>query len=109
MDLVHLKFAFHILNKLKENYKQSRNLSVYNEILIILVFQVDPVSQGAFGAIFAQTISNKKKIFVGAILGCVAGLAPDLDIFIRSSLDPLLKLEYHRQFITSNSAQLITR
>ena len=101
MDLVHLKFAFHILNKLKENYKQSRNLSVYNEILIILVFQVDPVSQGAFGAIFAQTISNKKKIFVGSILGCIAGLAPDLDIFIRSSLDPLLKLEYHRQFTHS--------
>ena len=62
---------------------------------------MDPVSQGAFGAIFAQTISNKKKIFVGSILGCIAGLAPDLDIFIRSSLDPLLKLEYHRQFTHS--------
>ena len=62
---------------------------------------MDPVSQGAFGAIFAQTISNKKKILIGSILGCVAGLAPDLDIFIRSSSDPLLKLEYHRQFTHS--------
>ena len=59
---------------------------------------MDPVSQGAFGAIFAQTISNKKKLLVGSILGCIAGLAPDLDIFIRSSTDPLLKLEFHRQF-----------
>lgn len=59
---------------------------------------MDPVSQGAFGAIFSQTISNKKKLLVGSILGCMAGMAPDLDIFIRSDTDPLLKLEYHRQF-----------
>ena len=59
---------------------------------------MDPLSQGAFGAIFAQTIANKKKLLVGSILGCIAGLAPDLDIFIRSSTDPLLKLEFHRQF-----------
>ena len=59
---------------------------------------MDPVSQGALGAIFAQTVSNKKKLLVGSIIGCLAGLAPDLDIFIRSSSDPLLKLEFHRQF-----------
>tara|TARA_B110000305_G_C19454831_1_gene650252 strand:+ start:1101 stop:2111 length:1011 start_codon:yes stop_codon:yes gene_type:complete len=59
---------------------------------------MDPLSQGAFGAIFAQTIANKKKLLVGSIFGCIAGLAPDLDIFIRSSSDPLLKLEFHRQF-----------
>ena len=62
---------------------------------------MDPVTQGAFGAIFAQTMSNKKKILVGSIVGCFAGLAPDLDIFIRSATDPLLKLEYHRQFTHS--------
>ena len=62
---------------------------------------MDPVTQGAFGAIFAQTISNKKKILFGSIVGCCAGLAPDLDIFIRSVSDPLLKLEYHRQFTHS--------
>jgi len=59
---------------------------------------MDPVSQGAFGAIFAQTIANKKKILAVSILGCIAGLAPDIDIFIRSDTDPLLKLEFHRQF-----------
>ena len=26
---------------------------------------MDPVTQGAFGAIFAQTISNKKKLLLG--------------------------------------------
>ena len=62
---------------------------------------MDPVSQGAFGAIFAQTISNKKKLIAGSILGCLAGLAPDLDVIIRSSTDPLLKLEFHRQFTHS--------
>ena len=59
---------------------------------------MDPVSQGAFGAIFSQTIANKKKILAVSILGCIAGLAPDIDIFIRSDTDPLLKLEFHRQF-----------
>jgi inner membrane protein len=62
---------------------------------------MDPVTQGAFGAIFAQTMSNKKKILVGSLVGCLAGLAPDLDIFIRSASDPLLKLEFHRQFTHS--------
>ncbi len=62
---------------------------------------MDPVTQGAFGAIFAQTISEKKKILFGSIVGFCAGLAPDLDIFIRSASDPLLKLEYHRQFTHS--------
>ncbi|MEM7136982.1 MAG: metal-dependent hydrolase, partial [Myxococcota bacterium] len=31
----------------------------------------------------------------------LAGMAPDLDVFIRSSTDPLLFLEYHRQFTHS--------
>ncbi len=62
---------------------------------------MDPVTQGAFGAIFAQTISEKKKILLGSVVGCCAGLVPDLDIFIRSASDPLLKLEYHRQFTHS--------
>ena len=62
---------------------------------------MDPVTQGAFGAIFAQTISNKKKLLLGSIIGCFAGLVPDIDVLIRSNTDPLLKLEYHRQFTHS--------
>ena len=35
------------------------------------------------------------------LYGCVGGLAPDLDVFIRSSADPLVALEYHRHFTHS--------
>ena len=35
------------------------------------------------------------------MLGFLSGMAPDLDILIRSSTDPLLSLEYHRQFTHS--------
>ena len=62
---------------------------------------MDPISQGAFGAIFAQTISSRKKYMAVALLGCIAGFSPDLDVLIRSSSDPLLKLEFHRQFTHS--------
>lgn len=31
-------------------------------------------------------------------LGCAAGMAPDLDVFIQSAQDPLLFLEFHRHF-----------
>lgn len=33
-----------------------------------------------------------------ALTGGLAGAAPDLDVFIRSSQDPLLSLEFHRHF-----------
>jgi len=35
------------------------------------------------------------------VIGALAGMAPDLDIFINSDYDPLLFLEYHRQFTHS--------
>ena len=35
------------------------------------------------------------------MLGALAGMAPDLDVLIRSGTDPLLFLEYHRQFTHS--------
>ncbi len=31
-------------------------------------------------------------------LGCAAGMAPDLDVFIQSASDPILFLEFHRHF-----------
>ena len=33
-----------------------------------------------------------------ALCGALAGMAPDLDVFISSATDPLLFLEFHRQF-----------
>ena len=62
---------------------------------------MDPVTQSALGASLAQTQSNSNKVWAAAILGCIGGLAPDLDVLISSSEDPLLFLEYHRQFTHS--------
>ena len=59
---------------------------------------MDPVSQGVIGAGFAQTASRREHIVAYSWFGCLAGMAPDLDIFIQSATDPLLFLEFHRQF-----------
>jgi inner membrane protein len=66
---------------------------------------MDPVTQGALGAVFAQAATRErpasKHLWKAAVIGALAGMAPDLDVFIRSSEDPLLFLEYHRQFTHS--------
>jgi inner membrane protein len=62
---------------------------------------MDPLSQGTVGAAFAQSSANKNNIAKISIVGFLAGLAPDLDVLIRSSTDPVLFLEYHRQFTHS--------
>ena len=62
---------------------------------------MDPLSQGTVGAAFAQSAANKNNIFKIGVIGFLAGLAPDLDVLIQSSTDPILFLEYHRQFTHS--------
>ena len=62
---------------------------------------MDPLSQGTVGAAFAQSTANKNNIFKIGVIGFLAGLAPDLDVLIQSSTDPILFLEYHRQFTHS--------
>lgn len=62
---------------------------------------MDPITQGAFGAVFAQLQGKKRTLAQAAIIGGLAGMAPDLDILIRSSQDPLIALEYHRHFTHS--------
>ena len=59
---------------------------------------MDPLSQAALGAAAALVVSRPKQMRWSAALGAGSGMAPDLDVFIRSSSDPLLFLEYHRQF-----------
>ena len=59
---------------------------------------MDPITQGALGAAAPQAVLSREKLPAFACLGCLAGMAPDLDVFIGSSTDPLLFLEYHRQF-----------
>ena len=61
---------------------------------------MDPLTQGTIGAVAANNLT-KKKIVIASIFGFLSGMAADLDIFIRSSTDPLLFLEYHRQFTHS--------
>ena len=62
---------------------------------------MDPLTQGTLGAVLAQTGADKSKIKVAAVLGAFAGLSPDIDVLFRSSEDPLLFLEFHRQFTHS--------
>ena len=62
---------------------------------------MDPVSQGILGASLAGSISESKKLRIASVCGFFGGLAPDLDILIKSSTDPLLSLEFHRHFTHS--------
>ncbi|KIE19632.1 membrane-bound metal-dependent hydrolase [Vibrio sinaloensis] len=62
---------------------------------------MDPLTQGLIGASFPQSVGKKQHIIVAGVLGMLSGMAPDLDVLIRSSQDPLLYLQYHRQFTHS--------
>lgn len=63
---------------------------------------MDPLTQGVLGATLPQASAAKKgTAAVAGVLGFLAGMAADLDVLIRSSADPLLFLEYHRQFTHS--------
>lgn len=92
---------------------------------------MDPITQGALGAVFAQAfnasrhasvinaesirddkIGSQSKITKSqlakqneltgiGLIGALSAMSPDLDVLIRSSMDPLLFLEYHRQFTHS--------
>ena len=59
---------------------------------------MDPLSQAVLGATAAQSGASRKEVRVAAVVGLLGGMAPDLDVLIRSSRDPLLFLEYHRHF-----------
>jgi len=62
---------------------------------------MDPISQGFLGAIFTQSASKKREIRRATLIGFGAGMLADLDILIRSFSDPLLAVDYHRQFTHS--------
>ncbi|MGY9062766.1 MAG: metal-dependent hydrolase, partial [Rhodospirillales bacterium] len=62
---------------------------------------MDPLTQGVLGAALPQAIAKKPFVIRAGLFGFLAGMAADLDTFIRSSEDPLLYLEYHRQFTHS--------
>lgn len=62
---------------------------------------MDPITQGALGAALPLSLAKNSKLKLTAWLGCFAGMAPDIDVLIRSTRDPLLFLEFHRQFTHS--------
>ncbi len=60
---------------------------------------MDPISQAVLGASLSQSFAkDKTKQKSALVIGALSGMAPDLDVLIRSASDPLLFLEYHRQF-----------
>ena len=59
---------------------------------------MDPVTQGVVGVSASQLVSTRREKSQAAVLGFFSGMAADLDVLIRSPIDPLLALEYHRGF-----------
>ncbi|AHE66528.1 metal-dependent hydrolase [Legionella oakridgensis] len=64
---------------------------------------MDPVTQGALGAACSQAILHGHDKRNAWLVGALGGMAADLDLFIRSSQDPMLFFIYHRQFTHSLS------
>ena len=62
---------------------------------------MDPLTQGVLGATLPQAIAKRPFVIRAGLFGFLSGMAADMDTFIRSSEDPLLYLEYHRQFTHS--------
>jgi inner membrane protein len=62
---------------------------------------MDPLTQGVLGASLSQSVCKKQHLFAAGAIGLFAGMSPDLDVLIRSQSDPLLFLEFHRQFTHS--------
>jgi inner membrane protein len=68
---------------------------------------MDPISQASLGASLAQSFVrdepklDKSQQVSALLIGALSGMAPDLDVLIHSDVDPLLFLEFHRQFTHS--------
>ena len=62
---------------------------------------MDLVTQGVIGAAAAQALVGPRIRSRAWMIGALGGLLPDADVLIRSAADPLLAIEYHRQFTHS--------
>lgn len=62
---------------------------------------MDILTHGLLGSTLALSCSRKNEMRAAAATGFLAALLADADALIRSSEDPLLVLEYHRQFTHS--------
>lgn len=59
---------------------------------------MDPLSQASLGAVLPQSVLRHEHLGRLTLCGALAGMAPDLDVFIASDADPLMFLVFHRQF-----------
>lgn len=59
---------------------------------------MDPITHAALGASVAQAAFGRRLSRGAALVGLVAAMAPDLDVFIPSGGDPVSGLIYHRNF-----------
>lgn len=64
---------------------------------------MDPVTQAVAGGLLAHVAARGKYLRPAFAVGAIAGMAPDLDVLIRSSSDTLMAIEYHRHFSHSFS------
>lgn len=62
---------------------------------------MDPVTHGLIGASVSQSAAQNETLPYAALVGAAAAMLPDLDVLIGSASDPLLQLEFHRQFTHS--------
>jgi len=62
---------------------------------------MDPLSQGLVGTSVSHLYIKNKRLVLLSIIAFLSAMSPDLDIFFRSDEDPLIFLEYHRQFTHS--------
>lgn len=61
---------------------------------------LDPLTQGLLGAAAAQALFGRR-LRRAWLIGAAGGVLPDADVLVRSAADPLLAVEYHRQFTHS--------
>lgn len=64
---------------------------------------MDPLSHALLGAASGQSVARRSGR-IAAVAGALGALLPDADVLIGSDTDPLLALEYHRQFTHSVAA-----
>src|SRR5688572_2380985 len=62
---------------------------------------MDPFTHAVVGAAIGYAIGGRSLGKHAAGLGALAGITPDVDHFISSDKDPLLYVEFHRQFTHS--------
>jgi inner membrane protein len=62
---------------------------------------MDSITQGVLGAAAAQAVMGRRLPRGAGLIGAIAGMAADLDVFIQSANDPTLHWLFHRHFTHS--------